>query len=137
MKTPVFVILYLFVMMFTYLWRFAFVSGVMQAGTTAEDISSMSLVMHCMLLLNYLILIWIAYARGKKLDKKYLAALPLIGGFFDILLVIIPFVPTLMNLAVLVLGLSESQPKVIYVQQAPAGELNIREADVSSPVSDI
>lgn len=122
MKTAVFVISYLVVMLFTYLWRFAFFSSMMQPGMTSEDVGGMSLVMHFILLMNYLLLIWIAYARGKRIDKKYLAALPLIGGFFDIILVVIPFVPTLMNLAALILGLSDGQPKVIYVQQAPAPE---------------
>ncbi len=119
MKTPAFVILYLIVMLFTYLWRMAVIGGVMDSGTTAEDVKNMASVVNWLLFFNYVILALIANSRGKKIDKRYLVAFPLIGGFFDLILGFIPLVPTIMNILALVMGLSEGKQevKVVYVEK--------------------
>lgn len=117
MKTPFFVILYLVIMMFTYLWR-AVIFGA-PASATPEEIRNVTLGINVILFLNYIILIVIAYFRGKKIDKKYLVAFPLIGGFFDMVLVFIPFVPTIMNVLTLIVGLSDGKQeiRVVYVEK--------------------
>lgn len=102
-------------MLFTYLWRIAFVGAAIET-TSLQDINIMADVVNWILLFNYVILIFIANSRGKIIEKRYLVAFPVIGGFFDILLVFIPMIPTVMNILALVIGLSDSSPKVIYVQ---------------------
>lgn len=117
MKTPAFVILYLIVMIFTYFWRFAGFGAVVDENATAESIKDAASVTNWLLFFNYVLLVVIAYFRGKKIDKKYLAALPVIGGLFDLVLAFIPFVPTIMNILALVLGLSDNKPQVVYVKE--------------------
>lgn len=89
------------------------------ATATPEQISNVAVGINVMLFLNYVILAIITYFRGKKIDKKYLIAFPLIGGFFDMVLVFIPLVPTIMNILALVLGLSDGKQevKVVYVEK--------------------
>jgi hypothetical protein len=119
MKTPTFVILYLIVMLFTYVWRMAVVGGAMDGGTTVEDVKNMASVVNWILFFNYVVLALIANSRGKKIEKKYLVAFPIIGGFFDVLLGFIPLVPTIMNILALVFGLSDGKQevKVVYVEK--------------------
>lgn len=116
MKTPLFVVLYLVIMMFTYLWRYVVLGAPVNA--TPEQIKNVTLGINIILFLNYVILAIIAYFRGKKIDKKYLVSFPLIGGFFDLVLVFIPLVPTIMNILTLVMGLSDGKQevKVVYVE---------------------
>nr|DAL93415.1 MAG TPA: hypothetical protein [Caudoviricetes sp.] len=118
MKTPAFVILYLIVMMFTYIWRAAAVGSALDASTSPQDVADVGAVANWLLFFNYVLLLVIAYYRGKKIDKKYLVAFPVIGGFFDIILAFIPLIPTVMNILALVMGLSDSKQnvKVVYVE---------------------
>lgn len=118
MKTPAFVILYLIVMLFTYLWRAAVVGGAMDSSTTIEDVKNIGAIANWLLFFNYVILALIANSRGKKIEKRYLVAFPVIGGFFDLILGFIPLVPTIMNILALVMGLSDGKQevKVVYVE---------------------
>lgn len=120
MKTPTFVILYLIVMLFTYLWRATVVGSAMDANMTVKDVQDAAVIVNWLMFFNYVLLATIAYYRGKKIDKKYLIALPIIGGFFDVILAFIPLVPTIMNILTLVFGLSEGKQevKVVYVDKA-------------------
>ena len=67
------------------------------------------------LLINYIILILVAYCRGKAIDKKYIVIFPVIAGLFDVVLAFIPLVPTIMNITALITGVSGN--KVVYVVQ--------------------
>lgn len=118
MKTPAFVILYLIVMLFTYIWRAAAVGSALDASTTPQDVAGVGAVANWLLFFNYVFLLIIAYYRGKKIEKKYLVAFPVIGGFFDIILAFIPLIPTVMNILALVMGLSDNKQnvKVVYVE---------------------
>lgn len=118
MKTPAFVILYLIVMLFTYLWRAVVVGGAFDSNTTVEDVKNVAAVVNWLLFFNYVILALIANSRGKKIEKRYLVAFPVIGCFFDMILTFIPLVPTIMNILALVMGLSDGKQevKVVYVE---------------------
>lgn len=123
MKTPAFVILYLIVMLFTYLWRvmaIGFADGMTRGGFPYEEAMDVSMsVMHICMFINYVILAWICRSRGKMVDKKWLPAFPLIGCFFDMILSFIPLIPTIMNILALVMGLSDGKQevKVVYVEK--------------------
>lgn len=123
MKTPTYVILYLIVMLFTYIWRMVIAGGAVDSGTTVEDFKNMASVVNWLLFFNYIVLALIANSRGKKIGKRYLVALPIIGCFFDMVLIFIPLVPTIMNILALVMGLSDGKQevKVVYVEK-PASE---------------
>lgn len=110
-------------MLLTYIWRytyFGFTDILEKKGMSADEAMGNSLTyIHLALLVNYLLLIFIAYRRGRRINKKYLAVFPFIGSFFDILIPLIPLVPTIMNIAVLIVGAAENKPQVIYVQTSP------------------
>lgn len=127
MKTPTYVILYLIFMSFTYLWRLisiGIVEGMAKSGISYEEALDITASMiHICMFINYVILAYICRSRGKVLNKKWLAALPLVGCFFDMVLIFIPLVPTIMNILALVMGLSDGKQevKVVYVEK-PSSE---------------
>lgn len=96
-------------MVLTYLWRFAFFGAAFEGGADA-DIEGMGSTVTILMLLSYAIMAWVAYSRGKAIGKGYLAAFPIVGAVFDIVLVFIPFVPTVMNIITIVLGMPDGKP---------------------------
>lgn len=109
-NTIVFITTYLVVMLLTYVWRFSLFS----AGID-DDLSSVNFVnITWILLINYVILTLIVYARGKAINKKYIIVFPIVAGCFDIILVFIPFVPTIMNIITIVTAASENKERIIY-----------------------
>jgi hypothetical protein len=57
-----------------------------------------------MLVICFFLMAVIAYYRGHRIGKPWLIALPIIAAVFDIVLVIVPFVPTVLHVLTLVLG---------------------------------
>lgn len=107
MSNTKFLIIYLIFMVFTYLWRFAFIGAAFQDGA---DIAGMGNTMIALMLLSYAIMAYVAYSRGKAIDKGYLVAFPIVGAVFDLILIFIPFVPTVMNIITIVLGMPDNKP---------------------------
>ena len=63
------------------------------------------------LLICYGVMTFACWLRGKAVGRVWLVAFPIIGGLFDIILVYVPFVPTIMNIVVLAAGIPQkSQP---------------------------
>ena len=110
-----FLISYLIVMMFTYLWRLSFLGNAIEnMDMSQQELNSQVGLLFFIMTVNYLILAFIAYKRGTKIGKKYLFAFPLVGGFFDIILGFIPFVPTILNIITLVLGVIKKEESITY-----------------------
>lgn len=105
---------YLFFTFLTYLWRFSIFSTTMSKDNP-DLINNMVGTVTLILLINYIILILVAYCRGKAIDKKYIVIFPVIAGLFDVVLAFIPLVPTIMNITALITGVSGN--KVVYVVQ--------------------
>ena len=56
--------------------------------------------------------IWMALAsflRGTANGRRWAVVLPLAGGFFDVFLVFLPFVPSVFNVVALVVGMGEAR----------------------------
>lgn len=101
-----YIISYLLFMIPTYLWRYAFITDAMNNNAMQNpDITALNI---CFLI-NYIILLIIAYYRSKKIEKPILAVFPLIAGIFDIVLGFIPLVPTAMNITALIMGAQNKQ----------------------------
>lgn len=108
MNNIIFILSYLSIMTLTYCYRFAAASVVMDSG----DVNSTTpiAVANWLLFFSYMLMAFIAYRKGKPNDKGYLGCFPIIAAVFDLVLVFIPFVPTILNLITLIMGLSE-KPK--------------------------
>jgi hypothetical protein len=107
MSNTKFLIIYLIFMVLTYLWRFAFVGAAFEDGA---DIEGMGNTMNVLMFLSYAIMAYVAYSRGKAIGKGYLIAFPIVGAVFDLILIFIPFVPTIMNIITIVLGMPDNKP---------------------------
>ena len=105
---------YLFFTFLTYLWRFSIFSTTMSKDNP-DLINNMVGTVTLIFLINSIILILVAYCRGKAIDKKYIVIFPVIAGLFDVVLAFIPLVPTIMNITALITGVSGN--KVVYVVQ--------------------
>lgn len=108
----VYTLAYMFFMILTYLWRISAFSAMKES---ADNFDNLVFAANIALFINYIILIAIAYSRGKKVDKKYIVIFPIIAGLFDVILAFIPLVPTVMNIIAIVSGVSGN--KVVYVVQ--------------------
>lgn len=112
-NTVVYIIIYLILMLLTYLWR---ISGISAGMQDAQNMDTIADITNWCLLINYILMAWVVYARGKAIDKKYIITFPIVAGVFDILLPFIPFVPTIMNIITIVVSVSAEKEKVIYVE---------------------
>jgi hypothetical protein len=65
--------------------------------------------------INYLLLIFVAFLRSRRVKKPYLIVFPIIAAVFDIILMFIPFVPTVMNIVALIVGSTSNNPVVVQV----------------------
>lgn len=107
MSNTKFLIIYLIFMVLTYLWRIVFVGAAFEGGA---DIEGMGTTMNVLMFLSYAIMAYVAYSRGKAIGKGYLVAFPIVGAVFDLILIFIPFVPTIMNIITIVLGMPDNKP---------------------------
>lgn len=99
-----FLILYIILMVPTYFWRFGLIGSAMDGGDDFENLNNTVMVL---LLISYVGLAVASYFRGKESGRRYLFAFPVVGGVFDLILVFIPLVPTVMNIITIVLGVSD------------------------------
>lgn len=106
MSNTKFLIIYLIAMVLTYFWRFAFIGAAFDDGA---DIEGMGNTMNILMFLSYAVMACVAYIRGKSIGKGYLVAFPIVGAVFDLILVFIPFVPTIMNIITIVLGMPDNK----------------------------
>lgn len=113
-RTWVFVVSYLVVMALTYVWPWVSNMGLIGAmGTNSSNATGFALGGKLFgSLVLYILITVFCFFRGKAIGKKYLTALPIIGGFFDLVLVFIPFVPTVMHIITLVLGIVNDNKRI-------------------------
>ena len=71
-------------------------------GETAEDAGA---IRSTFLGVCYAVMIVACWIRGRAVDRNWLVALPIVAAVFDLFLAFIPFVPTLLNIAVLATGI--------------------------------
>jgi len=105
MNKWLFFILYLILTILTYVWRLVGFGLVANSATTPEATGSGAIWVTGSLAVVYIIMAVLAYKRGKTNKRSFLISFPIIGGVFDVVLVFIPFVPTIMNILALVFGL--------------------------------
>ena len=102
MRPAKFFMLYTGFTFLTYFWRLAFIAIAFEPTTEVDVIN---IATQCLMIFTYLALIYIAYLRGKHINKTYLIALPIIAGLFDLMITTVLFVPTAMNITALCIGL--------------------------------
>ena len=107
MSNIIFLIIYLIFMILTYFWRFGFLAIAFEDGANIEGIG---IAIEVLMFLSYAGMACVAYSRGKAIGKSYLVAFPIVGAVFDLILIFIPFVPTIMNIITIVLGMPDSKP---------------------------
>jgi hypothetical protein len=61
------------------------------------------------LILIYGFMVFLASSRGKNTQKGYLFIFPLIAGIIDVFFPIIIFVPTIFNVAAMILGIPDGK----------------------------
>ena len=99
MTTPVFIIIYVVLMIPTYVWNY-----IIAVDAIASEAGQINFTWNIIQIINYLLLTVVAFLRGRRVGKGYIAAFPFVGGIFDVILIFIPFVPTVMNIVTIVLG---------------------------------
>ncbi|WP_420723557.1 hypothetical protein [Hwanghaeella sp. LZ110] len=99
-----FLLTYIIFMIPTYLIRFAAFSAAVQSTNSEQDISNIGNAASLMMIACFLILALIAFFRGRRIEKPWLAAFPIVAGVFDVVLFFIPVVPTAMHILTIVLG---------------------------------
>jgi hypothetical protein len=109
MSVGIFLFIYLFFMLPTYVWRWIFAAGavgvaISDNGGSVDAINSMATATYVLLAISYVVMTFVAYRRGVANNRKFLLAFPLVGGIFDIGLGFIPFVPTIFNILAIVFG---------------------------------
>ena len=75
-----------------------------EGGGADANINWMATATYFLLSISYVIMIFVSYRRGIANNRKFLIAFPIVGGFFDIVLGFIPFVPTMFNVLAIVFG---------------------------------
>jgi CDP-diglyceride synthetase len=106
MSNVKFLILYIILMVPTYFWRFVLIGSAMDGGDDFERLTDTVMVLF---LLSYVGMALVSYFRGKQSGKKYLFAFPIVGAVFDLILIFIPFAPTVMNIITIVMGMSDTK----------------------------
>ena len=99
--TTVFVLLYIIFMIPTYLLPYM--------GSNSTLINAASMLGNPLFwvhLLSMLILVWLCWARGSVIGKSWLVIFPILALVFDLVPVLnsVPFVPTVMHLLAIILG---------------------------------
>ncbi len=97
----VFLLLFLVPAAFTYL------SGMLLVVAIVDDstIGDAGTIRITYLAICYAIMAIACYLRGKATDRRWLTLFPVLGGLFDMFFGIIPFVPSVMNVVALVVGI--------------------------------
>jgi hypothetical protein len=106
-STGMFVGVFLGGMIPTYFYRWMF-GGAMFADamvTGGRGIGGMSAILYLFLIASYAAMIFAAYKKGSQENKLWIITFPIVAAVFDIILVFIPFIPTIMNLLAIVFGI--------------------------------
>ena len=109
-KSPaLYMLLYLPVMALTYVLPYFGSNSLLAMGLT-QGLTMIWSILHVAALMW---LTYISFKRGEIIQKKWLWYIPLLAGFFDLapILSSIPFVPTLLHLMTLVLGILPADKK--------------------------
>lgn len=101
-----FLVLFLVPATFTYLSGILLVGAVFGEGASAEEAGSARV---SYLAICYAVMAFACWLRGRATDRKWLIAFPILGGVFDMFLGFVPFVPSVLNLVVLILGLQSKK----------------------------
>jgi len=116
MSSMKFLIIYLILMIPTYVVRFSAMGAGLDdiaKGGSGQGFGGGATFILFILLLG---LCFVAFLRGKTVGKKHLVAFPIVALVFDLVLVFIPFVPTVMHIITLVIGVPDK--KVAETSQA-------------------
>lgn len=105
MSSTRFLVIYLLIMTSTYMWRWVYFA------VSIKDLSANAGLLHSIMFTSYLGMTYVSYLRGEVVGKKYLPAFPIVGGLFDLIIVYVPFVPTIMNIITIVLALTDNERK--------------------------
>lgn len=106
MSNTKFLTIYLIFMVPTYIYRFALIGAALEN----EDPEAMGAAMYVWMFISYAAMAFVSYRRGKAIDKGHLVAFPIVGAVFDIILVFVPLIPTVMNIITIVIGMEDSKP---------------------------
>ena len=93
-----FATIFVIAMVPTYLLRLAVLK---LAFDGSDSLMAQTDAMHWIFGLCYLFMVGITKKRGDAVNKPYAVVFPILSGIFDIILIHIPFVPTLLNLITL------------------------------------
>ncbi len=101
----------LFLLLFLLPASFTYFSGLLlgvammsEQGVTGVRTTFLA-ICYAILAICYAIMVIACWIRGRQVDRKWLLAFPIVGGVFDMFLIFIPFVPSIMNIAVLATGI--------------------------------
>ncbi|WP_144391969.1 hypothetical protein [Pleionea sediminis] len=122
-----FLLIYLIAMIPTYLYRLGLMQSLIQESGYAmsnDELFEKALMVQVLLTISYLIMCIGTYLRGRKVGKSFIVIFPSIGALFDILIVIVPFVPTIMNLMTLFVGAQRSPSEFISLAKEKEAQLN-------------
>lgn len=108
-----FAIIFIVAMIPTYLLRGAFVLGSMQDLNNHGAIESQGSVMNWLMVICYAVMILITYRRAKAIGKSYTVVFPVLAAIFDLILIFIPFVPTVLNIITIILLKPSSDKEVL------------------------
>ncbi len=111
----------------TYLYRLGLMQSLIQESGYAmsnDELFEKALMVQVLLTISYLIMCIGTYLRGRKVGKSFIVIFPSIGALFDILIVIVPFVPTIMNLMTLFVGAQRSPSEFISLAKEKEAQLN-------------
>lgn len=119
MTSTKFLTLFLIAMIPTYLYRWIFFVGNVTAftdpamrGRTQEFINSMDVFFYLLMLVSYIAMTFVSYKRGLENGKGFLFAFPIAAAVFDLILIFVPFIPTIFNILTIVFGLITGNAKV-------------------------
>jgi len=109
MNLAVFLILYMLFMIPTYLIRFAVFGAAFDNASRGLETDGIGGAGTFMFLICFAVMGVVAFFRGRRIGKPWLVVFPVVAGVFDIVLVFIPFIPTVMHVLAIVLGAIVSQ----------------------------
>ena len=102
-STAGFLILFLVPAAFTYLSGMLLLAAAFdESAGTRDDAGTIRITY---LAVCYVVMALACFYRGKRTDKKWLVVFPVLGGLFDMFFGIIPFVPSVLNIVALVVGI--------------------------------
>ena len=111
-NTVVFVLLYIIIMIPTYILPYMGSNSSMAiGGVSSGHLSVIPFLTHITALALLIVITWF---RGSLVDKKWLLIFPILAAVFDFIPVLssIPLVPTVMHLLAIILGVTGTKPPV-------------------------